>query len=623
MEKRVNGKQDGMGKSDAALLVFNIPFSITIISTADELYHWNRSHVSFTFNKIINMKRFAAGLLLLTVLPLLTFSQQEYKGTVTLVRKGPDNNAAYYTNKITMKVDAGGSAVLTANLKFGPRSEPEDYISFNGSISGTFDGNELSLTGPLNQAMQDGKNFTEAAVTTRVSGQKQGDEITGTFYMRYDGKEENTMTFVLRPGELVPELLFPLGKSPKVFNKGWLFGASFKITGNNNEEIDLSEEIEWSGSGNFEPDKGASSRPAFSSVGENKIILTAEYEGKKYSKEYKVITVDANRYARVGSYAMCPADGHGSMACPFKVLGPVMTGNANVLINGLPVACEGDRGRHASCAGPNTFTITGGDPEVLINGKRVATMGSQTTHCGGIGSIISVESMVTDKLAALSTDVSFTDKQGNKITGTAKPVAGTKMITGPNGLVLISPDKNTVLMILPNCQAFINGNDDNAMTVTLENGQLFVNGQPGDNNKQLLIETFNETLVKKGTRFLFSHSKDSSRLIVYEGEVEVTLKKDNSTVLVPAGKVYFNDFKNAYTIADTVQFQSAAQLMAIPKDSAYWQLPKPEVATTETATDKPADFMELLKKYWYIAAGGLLLILLLVVVGKRKKGSTS
>ncbi len=565
------------------------------------------------------MKRFAAGLLLLTVLPLISLSQQEYKGTVTLVKRGPDNNAAYYTNKITMKVDAGGSAVFTANLRFGPRSEPDDYISFNGSISGTFDGNQLSLLGPLNQAMQDGKDFTEAAVTTRVSGQKQGDEITGTFYMRYDGKEETTMTFVLRPGELVPELLFPLGKSPKVFNKGWLFGASFTITGKDNKEIDLSEQIEWSGSGSFEPGKGASSRPAFSSVGENKIILTAEYEGKKYSKEYKVTTVDANLYARVGSYAKCPADAHGCAADPLPVLGPVITGNANVLINGLPVACEGDRGRHAVCAGPNTFTITGGDDEVLINGKRVAKVGSQTTHCGGMGTIISVESMATDKLAALSTDVSFTDKQGNKITGTSKPAAGTKMVTGPNGLVLISPDKNTVLMILPNCQALITGNDGNSMAVTLENGQLLINGEPGDGNKKLVIETFNETLVKKGTRFLFSHSKDSSRLIVYEGEVEVTLKGDNSTILVPAGKVYFNDFKNPYSIADTLEFQAASQLMNIPKDSAYWQLPKQEATTTETATDKPAGFLEILKKYWYVGAGVLVLIVLMVVVGKRKK----
>lgn len=68
------------------------------------------------------------------------------------------------------------------------------------------------------------------------------------------------------------------------------------------------------------------------------------------------------------------------------------------------------------------------------------------------------------------------------------------------------------------------------------------------------------------------------------------------------------------------QFLAAAQLMTIPKDSAYWQLPKPETATTQATTEnKPAAFLELLKKYWYVAAGGLLLVVLMVVVGKRKK----
>ena len=565
------------------------------------------------------MKLLAAAILL-AAFPIISHSQQEYKGTVSLIPKGPDFNAAYYTNKLSMKVDAGGTAVLTANLKFGPKTDPGDYIAFTGSITGTFDGTELSITGPLNQAMQDGKRFEEAAVTTRVTGQKEGDDIKGTFYMRYDGKEESTMTFVLHPGELVPELLFPLGKSPKVFDKGWLFGASFKITGKDNEEIDLTDQIVWSGSGSFEPDKGASCRPVFNSVGENKIILTAEYEGKKYSKEYKVITVDANRYARIGSLAKCMADAHSSPADPFTVVGPVMTGNANVLINGLPVACEGDRGRHAACSGPNTFIITKVfDDDVMLNGKRVARVGSETTHCGGIGAIISVESYSTGELTALSKDVKLTDKQGKNIAATGKPASGTKMITGPNGLLLISPDKNTVMMVLPNCQALITGNDGKSMTVTLEDGQLFINGEAGENNKQLLIETFNETLVKKGTRFLFSHSKDSSRLIVYEGEVEITLKRDNRTILVPAGKVYYNDFKNPYTLADTLQFQSAAQLMTIPKDSAYWQLPKEEMTTEESAVDQPNSFLELVKKYWYFAAGGVLLILLMVFMSKRKK----
>ncbi len=564
------------------------------------------------------MKRVTNTLLLLALIPAIGFAQQqEYTGTVTLIPQGPDFNAAYYVNKLRMKVDAGGVAVLSANLRFGPRSEPDDYVAFTGNISGSLQGDELSLEGSLNQAMQDGKRFTESAVSTRVTGQKKGELITGRFYMRYDGEEVATMTFSLKSLELVPDLLFPLGKSPKVFDRGWLFGASFMITDENDEELDLSDQIEWSGTASFEPARGSSSRPVFHSVGENKIILTAEHEGKKYSKEYKVFTVDANRYARVGSLAKCPADAHGCMADPFTVVGPVMTGNPNVLINGLPVACEGDKGRHAACAGPNTFTITGGDEEVLINGKKVAKLFSQTTHCGGTGMIISLESYVSNGMTALSKDVRFTDQKGKFITPAGNPDAGTKMITGPNGLVLISPDQNTVLMILPGSEAIITNNDGESMTILLENGQLFLNGEKSD-HKKLVIESFHEKLVKKGTRFLFSQSKDSSRLIVYEGEVEVTLKNLNKTLLVPAGKVYFNDYKNPYVITDTLQFQASGVLMKIPKDSIYWQMPEGR-QKEKPAENQSKGFSVLLKRYWYIAAGVVLLLMLPFVFRKKKK----
>lgn len=566
------------------------------------------------------MNRLTTSLLLLAGLPLFTFSQQEYKGTVSLIPKGPDFNAAYYTNKLSMTVDAGGTAVLAANLRFGPKTDPGDYIAFTGSISGTLQGGELSLSGSLNQAMQDGKRFVEEAVTTRVTGQKEGDKITGTFYMRYDGKEESTMTFTLNPGELVPELLFPLGNSPKVFDKGWLFGASFKITGKDNEEVDLTDKIEWSGTASFEPDKGGSSRPVFNSIGENKIILTAEYEGKKYRKEYKVTTVSSNLYAHIGSMAFCPADADGCPGCPHPVTGPVITGNGNVLIDGMPVACEGDRGVHAGCCGGNNFVITDGDPEVLINGKKAAKIGSATQHCGGKGHIVSTVGGVNtrDSYMALSDDISIT-KNGQKLPKNGKPQAGTTIKTGPKGLLVMSPDRNTVMMIMPNTGAVITGADGNDLVIQLNEGTLFVNGEKADGNKNLVIESINEKLLRKGTRFLYSHSKDSSRLIVYEGEVEVTLKNENRTVLVPAGKVYFNDFKNPYVVADTLQFQSAGELMKIPKDSAYWQLPKDEVITQGTISNQPAGFLEMVKKYWYFAAGGIGLILLMVFMGKRKR----
>lgn len=566
------------------------------------------------------MKRLAAGLLLLAATPVLSFSQQEYKGTVSLIPKGPDFNAAYYVNKLSMKVDAGGTAVLTANLRFGPKTEPGDYIAFTGSISGTLQGNELQLSGSLNQAMQDGKRFVEEAVTTRVTGQKEGDKITGTFYMRYDGEETSTMTFTLNPGELAPELLFPLGSSPKVFDKGWLFGASFKITSKDNEEVDLTDKIEWSGTASFEPDKGASSRPVFNNIGENKIILTVEYEGKKYSKEYKVVTVSSNLYARVGSKSLCQGDSHGTPADPLVCIGPVITGNGNVLIDGMPAACEGDRGVHAACGGPNNFVIVDGDPEVLINGKKAAKLGTLTRHCGGMGRIVSTDggSGTTDLLKGLSDDISIT-KNGQKIPNNSKPEKGMTLKTGPKGLLMMSPDRNSVMMIMPNTTAVITGADGNDLVIEINEGTLFVNGEKANDNKNLVIESINEKLLRKGTRFLYYHDKDSSRLIVYEGEVEVTLKKENSTILVPAGKVYFNDFKNPYVIADTLEFQSAGELMKIPKDSAYWQLPKDDAATKDAGSNQPAGFLEMIKKYWYFAAGGVVFILLMVYMGKRKK----
>jgi hypothetical protein len=43
---------------------------------------------------------------------------------------------------------------------------------------------------------------------------------------------------------------------------------------------------------------------------------------------------------------------------------------------------------HASCCGPNSFTILEGDPEVLIEGKPAARFGDKTKHCGGIGNLV-------------------------------------------------------------------------------------------------------------------------------------------------------------------------------------------------------------------------------------------
>ncbi|HEY6062395.1 MAG TPA: PAAR domain-containing protein, partial [Chitinophagaceae bacterium] len=415
-----------------------------------------------------------------------------------------------------------------------------------------------------------------------------------------------------------------LGKSPKVFDKGWLFGAAFKLTDENGEEIDLSDKIEWSGTGHFEPDKGASCRPVFDNIGENKIILTVEHEGKTYKKEYPVITVEANKYARIGSMADCPADSHGSLADPMPVIGWVITGNANVLIDGLPAACEGDRGIHVACAGPNTFVISseGCDWEVLINGKKAAKKNTTTRHCGGMGEIIRVESSgeVQNMLLALSDDISFADKDGKKIPQNSNPAAGTKMVTGPKGLLLMSPDRNTVMMVLPNSHASITNNTDKDLFIELQDGSIFINGEKADNNRNLIIESFNEKLIRKGTRFLFTRSGDTSKLIVYEGEVDVLMKKDNSTITVPAGKVYYNDSKSPYVIKDTARFESSAVLVTIPKSNFNINRNE-ETAASQTTASKSQDFLSILKQYWYVGVAVVLLVIGARLLSKRKKGS--
>lgn len=530
-------------------------------------------------------------------------------------------DAIFYTNTLQVTL-TGSQAVAIIKVKAGPKSEPDDYFTCEGTLKGTIEAGVVKLNGTLHIALMDasrlGNHFQEDDAPGELAGTLTGARYTGNLYVTMNGQKQTNMTFTLQAGELVPVLTFPLGKSPKVFDKGWLFGAEFKITDNEGKETDLGDKIEWSGTATFEPSTGTSSRPAFNTIGENKIILTVNHDGKKYSKEYTVSTVDAQLYARVGSVSKCPADAHGGPADPLTVVGAVMTGNGNVLINGLPAACEGDRGMHVSCAGANTFVITGGDDRVLINGKRAASLAfGETQHCGGKGHLVSLEGFYTSGFTALSGDVSFTDKSGNKIAAGKNPPAGTTMVTGPKGLAVISPDKNTVLMVLPFTEMLITDKEGNNLFLELRNGSIMVNGEKADNNRNLVIESVNEKLFRKGTRFLYTVSKGQSRLIVYEGEVDVLLKNENKTITVPAGKMYSNDFKNPYSISDTTRFASASALQTIPKDSASWQLPMQ--SATEKQLGDENGLLQQVKTYWYVFAGLFVFILAVLLLKKRKK----
>jgi uncharacterized Zn-binding protein involved in type VI secretion len=192
------------------------------------------------------------------------------------------------------------------------------------------------------------------------------------------------------------KLTYPLGISPKVFTSGWTFGVEAvyipTLENDDMETRDLSLEVQWEGSGSFEPAQGPRSHPAFSAPGDNTITLSVMIDGKKISKTFHVQAVPPDDYARVGSQAACPADSHHCPACPHSVFGFVETGSPNVMINGKPAAREGDTGTHlAHCCGPNTFKIIRGDSEVLIDGRPAAKIDpayGETQHCGGKGRLL-------------------------------------------------------------------------------------------------------------------------------------------------------------------------------------------------------------------------------------------
>jgi uncharacterized Zn-binding protein involved in type VI secretion len=184
------------------------------------------------------------------------------------------------------------------------------------------------------------------------------------------------------------ELTYPVGRSPKVFDSGWVFGARCIANAGTPDEQDLSEQVRWSGTGSFAPEVGGVSRPTFDAPGSNKITLTCETGGHKVSRTFVVDVVSAAGYAKAGDLAECLADAHGCPACPHRTVGPISAGSPQVWIDGKPAARVGDTGVHAACCGPNSFRIAAGDSDVLIEGRPAARIGDATQHCGGTGKII-------------------------------------------------------------------------------------------------------------------------------------------------------------------------------------------------------------------------------------------
>jgi uncharacterized Zn-binding protein involved in type VI secretion len=173
-----------------------------------------------------------------------------------------------------------------------------------------------------------------------------------------------------------------------VFTTGWLFGARCIANAGTEDEVDLSDQVQWGGDGTIEPPVGRLSRPSFHNVGHNRIVLSCNIGGKQMTRKFSIQAVSNTNHAAMGDKAFIPADSHGCPGCPHPCTGPIISGSPHVLINNKPAARAGDRGIHVICCGPNQFTIISGSSQVLIDGRRAVKIGDPTQHCGGVGKII-------------------------------------------------------------------------------------------------------------------------------------------------------------------------------------------------------------------------------------------
>lgn len=190
---------------------------------------------------------------------------------------------------------------------------------------------------------------------------------------------------ILRPppklaAEPVLKIESYFGLTTAYLTRGWIF----KVTG-----APQGATLAWSGTGSFQYAMANAAMATFQAPGQNTVSVSCTVGGKTYSASLKLVAKDANKYARLGGKAQCPADAHGCPACPHNVVGPIIEGHPRYNLDGLPIARVGDHGVHAACCGPNIFVISEGDSEVLIDGKPAARIGDATQHCGGKGKIIS------------------------------------------------------------------------------------------------------------------------------------------------------------------------------------------------------------------------------------------
>ncbi len=546
-----------------------------------------------------------------------------YTGRFTIIGPGSEN-ADIYINQLTITVDPAGAATIILHFKGGSRTEKEDYIDLSGTISGTVENEVLTANGVLASVLKDGKRLQTGTNNVTIKGTVTEDKAEGKVFIYESKSGERTDAFFSFKAslqkELKPELTFPAGNSPKVFNRGWIFGAEFIITDESGNEIDLSDKIQWSGTASFNPATGKSSHPLFNTVGGNKIILTVQYEGKTYKGEYPVTTVDVGNYAFQGCKAFCPADAHGGPSDPLPVVGPIIEGSPLILINGHPAARVGDMGVHAVCTGANSYTISTGDYDVLIDGRPAARFGlSQTIHCGGRGEILPAnrqDLIIANKEVAVSGN-----EKGSG--GEISLSADEELTTGDKGLLSFPAGSEAVVTVLPSSSVKIVDNTLEKINLMLKYGLLIVNGNTGA-EKQLMIELKKLSVTPKGTKFTISTDSMQSVINVYHGAVTITEKATGKISEVTAGNSYryINDRGEIFPLSDSSGISLVRDRLATVDNTSIKTSNTASAPAEKAGKSASFDFKKFIREnvlYIAMGAGALVLVILLLIMGRKKR----
>lgn len=510
------------------------------------------------------------------------------------------------------------------------RDHSGDYTDITGNCRGNVTGDQLAGNFTLTVIENEVGIITKNNPPARIKATISGKEINGELIIGEEGEEEPfILPFrVIETGNEKPELSFPAGKSPKVFDRGWLFGAVFSLLNDKGELIDLSDQVEWSGTGSFNPVKGRQSRPVFRSTGANKIVLSVTYEGRTYKNEFPVETVSYLDYAHTGSLAKSPSDAHGCTGCPHTVIGPVITGSALVFVGPYAAARVGDRGVHAACCQHNSFVITSGDNEVLIEGKPAARPGlSSTRHCGGEGLLIKDASAIEDGILrtgyALSNPGAREGEMEEYLNKLKAMHAGDVFTTDPKGLLAFPGNDQTSITLFPSSVMKVIEQTKEKIRLLLVKGRMLVNGNT-NSDKKVLVDLKDHSITPAGTKFLVSTDStgDNITVSVYEGNISIRQLSGNTVTKTDSGYVfrYSGNRASVGPLEPGSEFQTMRELVAGADSRAvtisYFSRSDTGVISEKTGRGKSSFFQKYLV---YIAGSAVIFMLIVILVLKQKR----